>query len=440
MDVVEIRSEPDESVNPGEPLRIIGDPRDPEVLRAAGVDNAAMVYACDERSATNIATALAVARAAGADGAPISVHGMVSDPDFCCTVQAFFLGREAPERVRLDFFNLDHIAARRLLADRDWPLSEGAPPHVLVAGTDGFGRGDRRRGGAPVARRRRCVVRRRPDGHARRTGCDGIVAGGLRRRYPFLATACRLQARNGELLQLIRRGALPEPPDRVLVSHPDEEYALETAMTAEQYWRGRSESVTVRMDGALIGGRTSFERLDVANGGTLEVFSKVAAAGDPELIQDDLMERIARVLHDRYVLARLSRGDDGPDPAMVGWDELPLRLRRANRAQAEDIGRKLAHIGYAITPRYADRLEVSLADADLDHLAKLEHQRWFTENWDLRLALRGAPRRGAPAAPALRAWPDLPEAIRLRNYDPFLALPAILGEAGFQIVRARAAT
>jgi hypothetical protein len=439
VDVVEIRSEPDESINPGEPLRVIGDPRDPEVLRAAGVDNAAMVYACDERSATNIATALAVGRAAGANGAPISVHGLVSDPDFCCTVQAFFLGREVPQRVRLDFFNLDHIAARRLLADHDWPASRPAPPHVLVSGTDGFGQAI-----VVEAVRRWRVTAGRASGApltVTLVGPDASdVAGGLRRRYPFLATACRLQARNGELLHLIRRGALPEAPDRVLVSHPDEEYALETAMTAEQYWRGRSESVTVRMDGALIGGRTSIERLDVAGGGVLRVFSKVAAAGDPALIQDDLMERIARVLHDRYVLARLSRGEGGSDPAMVSWDELPPRLRRANRAQAEDIGRKLACVGYAITPRYAERLEVSLADADLDRLAKLEHQRWFAEHWNL--GWRFGERRDEERRlhPALRAWTDLPETIRLRNYDPFLALPAILGEAGFQIVRAPAVT
>ena len=36
--------------------------------------------------------------------------------------------------------------------------------------------------------------------------------------------------------------------------------------------------------------------------------------------------------------------------------------------------------------------------------------------------------------PGLLAWADLPPSIRLRNYDPLRALPAILADAGFQIV------
>ena len=437
VDVVEIRREPDTSVNAGEPLRVVGDSRDPGVLRAAGVSHAAMVYACTDRSATNIATALAVGRAAGGNGPPISVYGLILDSDLCSTVQAFFLGSDAPERTRLDFFNLDHIAARRLLADHVWPAPPRRPPHVLVAGADGLGQAIV----VEAARKWRIAAGSEPSVPLPITlvATDAPeVVRALTCRYPFLAGACTLRPRRGELLQMIRRGRLTERPDRVLVSYEDEEHALETAMLAEQHWRGSCESVTVRMDGALIGGPTSIERLDVASGEVLQVFSKVVAAGDPALIQDDLMERIARVLHDRYVRARRTRGDEGPDPAMVSWDDLPLHLRRDNRAQAVDIGRKITSLGYTITPRSPDRPGVSLSDADIHRLAQLEHQRWLSEH--SALGWRFGDRRDDEHRfhPALRPWSELPDKIRHRNYDPFQALPTVLGEAGFQIVRAGA--
>jgi voltage-gated potassium channel Kch len=435
MRVVEIRTEPDEFVSPGEPLRIIGDARDPRVLGDAGVDHAATVYACAESSAENIAIALAVTRAARPAGEPIFVYSLVADPDFCATVQAFFLGRRRPGRVRLDFFNIDHIAARRLFADNEPFPRSGPAPRILVAGTDGFAqaivveaaRRWRACGGPDGKRLRLCLVGRNAT----------LTLKGLSQRYPFLASVCDLQARDTDLMPLIHRAELPEPPSRVLITYPDEEYALKTAMTAERYWRGRCGPITVRLDGAMIGGATASGRLDGATG-TVHMFGAVVAAGDPELIRDDLTERLARVLHDRYVLGRRSRGDDHrAEQAMVSWEELPVHLRRANRSQAEDIGRKLAKIGYVITPRYAEQQEAVLAEAEVDRLAMMEHDRWCDEKQ--KAGWSYAPRldEARKLHPGLLQWNELSESMRLRNYDPFRELPAVLGEAGFQIVRVR---
>jgi hypothetical protein len=242
-------------------------------------------------------------------------------------------------------------------------------------------------------------------------------------------------------MPLMRRGELSEPPDRILITYPDEEYALKTAMTAERYWRGRAGPITVRLDGAMIGGGTASGRLDGATG-TVHVFGAVSAAGDPDLIRDDLTERLARVLHDRYLMGRRRRGDapSGPERAMVSWDELPVHLRRAHRSQAEDIGRKLAQIGYVITPRYAEQRdaepqEAMLAEAEIDRLAMMEHHRWCSEQRSAGWSYAPHLDEERKLHPGLLRWEELPERMRLRNYDPVRELPAILGEAGFQIVR-----
>jgi TrkA-N domain/RyR domain len=434
IEVVEIRTAPDEFVSAGEPLRIIGDARDPEVLRNAGVGRAATLYACTEASATNISIALAVARAANNGTEPLFVYSLVADPDFCATVQAFFLGR-TPGRVRLDFFNIDHIAARRLFADDRLDQFTDRPPRILVSGANSFAR-------AIVVEVARCWRTSGTSGQDEPALLPLTVAGpdagetlnGLCRRYPFLSEVCALRAHDEDLLSLMQRGELAEPPDRILITDQDEEWALNTAMTAERYWRGQSGPIIVRLDGALIGDPSASERLEVASG-TLHVFSAVAAAGNPDLIRDDLTERLARVLHDRYLLGRRSRGDARAGRAMVPWDELSTALRQANRAQAEDIGRKLGRIGYVITPRFAEQQDAGLAEAEVDRLAMMEHDRWCREQETA--GWRYAPHLDEVRKlhPGLLAWDELPESLRMRNYDPVRELPAILSEAGFQIIR-----
>jgi voltage-gated potassium channel Kch len=435
VEVVEIRTEPDEFVTPGEPLRVIGDARDPDVLISAGVEHAATVYACAERSATNIATALAVTRAVKEIGGPLLVHSLVDDPDFCAIVQASFLTEPTHRRVHLDFFSIDHIAARRLFVDAPMALS-GTPPRILIAGTDGFARA------IAVEAARAWRIAAHNDGDRlliTMVGEDAEAAiACLSRRYPFLAGVCKLVAIDQDLLSLMRHGRLTDPPDRLLITYQDEEFALRTAMTAEHYWRGHSGSITLRLDGALIGGPNASGQLDAF--GALRVFGAMAAAGDPDLIRDDLIDRLARVLHDRYLLGRQSRGDlasGRPDAAMVSWDELPERFRLANRSAAEDISRKLAVIGCVIAPRHPDHgQEVALSEADVDRLARMEHERWCHEHD--RAGWRYAPLRDEARKlhPGLLSWEKLPEPMKMRNYDPVRELPSILGEAGFQIVRA----
>jgi voltage-gated potassium channel Kch len=440
VEVIEVRMEPDEFVNPGEPLRIIGDARDPEVLAAAGLSRARTLYACTESSATNIAISLAAARALSRKGELLFVHGLVPDPDFCATVQAFFLGFPTEGRARLDFFNTDHIAARRLFTDEVPARRPATPasrrdicgPHVVVAGTDGLAQ-------ALVVEAARCWRLSAGD-DVHRLGLTVVGQGAadmvtaLRHRYPFLGSVCRLRAYEDELLALMGSARLIDPPDRVLITYQDEEYALRTAMTAERYWRGLSGPISVRLDGALVGETTSSGQLDIGTG-NVTLFSAVAAGGDPELIEDDLTERLARILHDHYLLGRRARDDVATTRALVPWEELPTRLRQANRSAAEDIGNKLAQIGYVITPRFLDQTEDHLTDADVELLVLSEHERWRREMEDSGWAYAPELDEEHKLHPGLLTWDELPQELRLRTYDPIRALPIVLGDAGFQLVR-----
>ncbi|AVT32161.1 hypothetical protein C6361_24890 [Plantactinospora sp. BC1] len=412
--------------------------RDPSVLRGAGIGRARAVYACTDDSATNAAIGLAAARHGRS---PLTVYAQVADPELCLALQARHLGLARHPGARLDFFNIDDLAARKLFAEDPLTAVDGRPPRVVVLGATAFGRA------VLVELARRWRVR---DPHGARLVPLVLVdeaateaAAQLTHRYPFLSRVCRiipLDGGLGELLGQLPRAGFPLPPDRVFICYDDEERALKTALTAEQLWHGGPGSMVVRLDRLAnlreaFGSGTGLGVLDDLSG-ALRLYGVVHAACDPALIGDDLVERLARVIHESYVVARRRHGErPGGNPALVPWEELPESLRRANRAQAKDIGRKLRELGCALSPRVGPGDEHALEEPEIERLAILEHQRWLAEQ--VASGWRYAPHRDDERRlhPALSPWEDLREDLRERNHEAVRELPVILADAGFRIVR-----
>src|SRR5690606_14291219 len=97
-------------------IHVTGDARNPATLRAAGVQRAAVLYACEADSSTNMASALAAHNLPrhGARSLP-AAYALIPDPDLCAALRARRLSLTSEARLRLDFFNLDELAARVLL-------------------------------------------------------------------------------------------------------------------------------------------------------------------------------------------------------------------------------------------------------------------------------------------------------------------------------------
>lgn len=435
--VIEIRREVDESVNPGEPFRVIGDGHDPEALRAAGIEHADMVYACARDSATNVAVALTVGQVRRERRGELSVYSHIPDAELCAIFQADLLSRAERDGVRLDYFNIDNIAARRLFAQEHLEPLAGRPPSMVVSGTGGFA-------GSVIVEAARAWRQLDPEGHRPLPLCVvGENAGRrvevLSQRYPFLPEVCRFDIRETDLLTLLLDGGLAGAPDRCVVANDDEERALKTAVMAERLWNGRVRSIVVRLDGLAgslaTGPGAAGTRLMRSESSVLRVFGVTGAACEPSLIQEDLLERLAQVIHEQYLRARHREGSSSShEDSRQPWERLSARLRQANRAQAEDIGRKLAAIGCLIVPRFAQAGEHSLAPSDIELLARLEHERWCAEQE--RAGWRFAEERDAARKlhPSLLPWASLPESMRSRNYDPVRNLSTVLSDAGFRIV------
>lgn len=435
--VIDIRSTGDEFVTRGEPLRIIGDARDPKILLAAGAHQARALYACTSSGAQNAAIAFSAERLRGKQHHPFSVHGHVPDQDLLATLQATALGRNHRDGVHVAFFNIDQIAARRLFADDPvLPIRLGAP-HLVIVHVCTFA------AAVLVAAARSWRVNRPDEGKLPVTmfgpGASAMAAEQVR-RYPFVGDVCEVVTDEVDLLDLITDGRTPPAPSRLVICSEDDELGLKTATLAQRLWSRSSFPTTLRWEGlaafpcdslAAVGG--NFALTDRKG---LRVFGVISSACDPVLIRDGLVEQLAQVIHDRYRQGRRRRGEwvDG-DPALESWDRLLPTLQQASREQARGIGGTLSRAGCTIAPRIGLDDEAALSPEDFEQLAEYEHQRWCRER--AQAGWQYAPERSDESRlhPGLRSWSTLPEPFRQRTRRAVLELSDILQDAGFRIVQ-----
>lgn len=152
-------------------------------------------------------------------------------------------------------------------------------------------------------------------------------------------------------------------------------------------------------------------------------------------LSERITDSLARAVHRRYVRAQRALGQDvRSNPSLVDWDDLPDTLRDANRASAGDIERKLELVGCRLVPSL-EAAAFTFEPEEVERLAVAEHERWVAERradgW--RYGSRRDNER--KLHPDLRPWSDLGEAERQKDRNVVLALPEILADAGYRIVR-----
>lgn len=410
-------------------LGVQGDARDPDVLRGAAVRHAAVVYLCTGESAANLAIAAEVARLAS-HRSELAIYAQIHEPDWALTLQARRLGVPDAAAQRLDFFHLDELAVRVLLAQSPLPVRAGGTvPRVLIAGDSSLARS------LLVEFARHWRLHRRVAGS--RVEVDFVapdatrVLARLARRNATLSDGCAVTAYEGNLFEVIEQGPRY---DRAFLLFTDERYGLQLALAEYRLWHAVDGEVVVAVDGLadladVFSPRRTPPLLDPL-GGRLRLFSPVAAGCDPALIAEDLSERLARLIHERYVVAGQSRGDRH---AVAAWGDLPESLRRSNRLQAADIGPKLHQAHCAIVPNDGSSDVFRFRDDEIEDLARRESRRWVAaieaEASEHGLAIDDQTAR------YLHDWDDLPADGREKCRAAIRDIPDILGEAGFQVVR-----
>ena len=421
--VTSVPSSPDQ-VRDHRLLAVSGDLTDASTLRAAGVRRADVLYACAELSATNAATALRAREIRQADGRSLSTYAQVRDAEICIALRARRIGAEDDLRFRLDFFSLADAAARVLLDKYPLVVGDARPVQVVIVGFGGLGR----------AVLRETARRAVPAGPALDVRICGDGAESLQKfldLFPVVARNCSVIWDD----EVLVRTAAGEPV-LIFVCLPDNDDALNAGLAAAHSLTARYDRVVICMSepsplGAVLSGLRPL--LDDVEG-RLTLFDVIEEACVPGKIREDLVDQLARAIHRAYLDNQAARGDSPlSNQSMRPWEELPDQLKQSNLEQAAHIGTKLDMIDCVVVPESAATADFAFTDDEIELLAQAEHRRWAQER-QARGYVYG-PERTGDQHPDLVDWEDLSAGAREKDRDAIRELPAILHQAGFQILR-----
>ena len=397
-------------------LIVPGDPTDRETLDAAGVRRAGAVYALSPIGATNAKVALAVRSMREHPTATIGMYAQVGDDVLVAAMRSLWGRFPDTPQFDLGFFVLEDVAARVLL-DVHPPVPEDG---VVIAGFGAFPQAvlreiGRRHRGLPGRMRVRVV-----------TANEATVT----------ALQPDLDAAGVDLARVAR---MPEQVGRatVYICYADADEVLRAGLGQQ---RAGVEHVVMCL--------RHLSELDAEGLHDQRIFDDTAArpvlfgildealstgvrdTGSGERLRDARIDRLARALHARYL--GMSH-DAAPGPFQVPWGQLPGTVRVDNYAQAEHIVTKLAGIGARVVPLGPGFVPFAFRPGEVEALAEQEHERWTAAKE--AQGFGWGPTRTDTEHPDMRSWTDLPEARRDIDRQFVRALPDVLAEAGFQIVR-----
>lgn len=427
-----------------EPARdvVVGDPRMPQTLLAAGVARADRVYACLDRGEDNAAIAAGVEQLRTPQG-PHRIHVLIPDADLCSALRARRWSLSTAGAHRLNFVNPDELAAQSVVRADDAAFA-GSTPHIAIAGTGAFARA------VLVEFARQWVARggsRSEPMQALLIGDDAAdVTTALYARFAFLTNACRITPHHDPLETVLhhhRTDRAAHALRRLYLCQQNESEALKSALDTAARLPTAATRVVARIDrmtGIAAGFRADpggGPALLDALGGRLRLVDVVEEGCDPARMEDDLAEWLARTCHQRYLTDQFAAGAaPASSSALVPWELLAEQYRAANRDQAADVGRKLAAIGCVLCLRQAGAASFEFRPAEIERLAELEHERWMAERLRHGWVL-GEHRDDAQRThPALMEWDVLPEDQREKDRQVVRSLPSMLADAGLAIARA----
>jgi hypothetical protein len=118
---------------------------------------------------------------------------------------------------------------------------------------------------------------------------------------------------------------------------------------------------------------------------------------------------------------------------------LPEDEKEQNRGVARDIPKKLEIVGYRIVPLRGQRPLAKFSEAEVEILAKREHERWVTQKkvagWRKTEKPTDSKNSVEKLHPDLVEWEELSEAEKEKDRVLVRGIPKILAKAGYTMVK-----
>jgi hypothetical protein len=447
---------------------VVGDARAEDVLRRAGIGQARDVMAVSSDSSFNAEVGLVVRALAEREDRDLTCHAEIADRQVCAALVA------GGDRPGLHFFSRHDRAASDLVEQS--ALGSSHPDRagdaaVLVVGSGQLAQAVLLEIGrlwallVPVWREKGLAVTALP---VRVADPDGDLTAELHRLpLPEGALQLTIEHVDPRLLTTAERLRMPattpaaslamtsaatpattsaagpaEPaamddpvdPAHVFVCLDDDLLALRFGIVATDALP-RAQVLAAVTSGTVFGevlGRVDGEAAVPGTRGRLVLHNVTRTVYASRSVRRDQIEDMARAAHRVYVAAAMARGETPEsNPSMVTWEELPEDLRAANRAQAEDVPRKLEAIGCEIGPTAED---FTFTDDEVEMLARLEHDRWMAERrsqgWTYASPRDNARKHHDKLVP----WDELGDADREKDRTAVRTIPGFFS-GGLGIVR-----
>lgn len=435
---------------------MLGDDRDPRLLRRAGLSRASHLVAVSGDDGKNAEVAV-VARRVVADrkGPPLSCLVHVVDPELCSLLRLQEMGSQHDAPFRLEFFNVFEGGARALL--RDFPVRRPRNGdrcgHVVVVGVGRFGESvvlqaardwwsDDADEMDPIGSQPEA-----PRAPLRITCIDLIATErveSILARHPWMESGCLLEPLDMSFesrafaeadFLFDADGALSA--STVFVCPDDDSRGLSAGLTLSRRLMGRGLPIVVRTVHAS--GLASLLQQGEPGQGRVEglyAFGLLDRMCNPDLLFAGANETLAKAMHDEYVKENTAKGETSEtNPSLVRWVDLPEVQKESSRAQAAHIGVKLAAVGCELAPLTDWEADTfTFSDEEVELLARMEHDRWVEEREGAGWTL-GLKDTEKQSTPFLVPWEGLDRQAKDLDRLFIRGLPRFLAKAGFQIVR-----
>lgn len=407
-------------------LEVRGDPADPGTLRAAGIARSAELFACTAEGAANTGIVLRARDEIGGRRRPLSAYALVRDVELGVALRARRIGTPCDPRLRLDFFDVDEMAARKLLDIH--PLNGGrGTPTVILSGLGSLGHAVLRE----IASRHSLLPGRGPVEVVIRHATEAEIMAAT--KVPAIAASCSLRPSE----------AAPSAGSCVAFVCLDrvDEGLREGLAIAHALAEVPARVVVCTRSSSLAGILGVHDGLIDAIVGRLSVFEVNRETCVPADIRADSIEQLARAIHGAYIAMEVAKGNsEASNPSIVSWERLPESLRQANIAQAADIGTKMAAIDAVVVPDSGFLPEFTFTEREVELLSRMEHDRWMRERSADGWTYGEQRDNDRKLHPDLRAWAYLSDEAKDKDRNAIRTLPAIIRAAGFQILRPPAGT
>lgn len=387
---------------------IRGDATDSAVLNDAGVLGAerAFIGCGDDNRNAGVASAFLGARTAVDSKPPLSVSVHIDDPMLLSQIAPRALSTST-RRTHLTFCNVGLMMAKRVLEERgvicDADARPGVPEPVAIFGW------------APMTEAIVLTLARdsatcaKPAYHVAIVDpLATAVVERLTRRYDDLCSYVRITAIDDDpaTLEEKNRQTLFQGPNPFVVGFAcmdDDSATVAVALKNAGDIRRNSGRATVT---ACVYGRSGLADLLQSGAHDRVEMLDVTTALEPADELHDVVERLGIEFHETYLA-----GNPAKDrPAAVPWERLPLRYRLKNYDLALSIPEKLKAIdcGFAAASQLKP-ISVQPSDADIDVIARLEHERWQADLFHKDGWTQGRRNEREHSHPDLVDWDTLDE-------------------------------